>query len=609
MRHALLSLTAALALAVALPAVPPAAAQTKTSYALSHGDGPKYPAGFKHLDYVNPDAPKGGELRLSTPAGFDSLNPFIPKGDSAPGLGFVYETLMVSPPDDDLSEYGLIAETVEVPEDLTWVAFTLRPEAKFADGAAVTAEDVVWSFEQIKRDGEPMMQFYYANVEKAEALGPRKVKFSFSGPKNRELPQIVGQLPVLQKSLWQKRGFDKVTLEPWAGSGPYRIESFEANRSITYARRDDWWAKDLPINRGRYNFDRIRYDVYRDQTVAREAFKSGQYDFRGENSGREWATFYNFPAIEQGLVKKEMVRHERPAGLSGFVFNTRRALFQDVRVRRALMLAWDFEWVNKNLAHSAYYRPSSYFDNSEFAARGEPTPEELKYLEPLRDKLPEEVFGPAWQAPVSDGSGFDRRNLREAARLLKEAGWAVKDGRLVNAQGQPFAFEFMLQDPAYERMAAPWAQALQRLGITMTMRAVDSAQYVNRLRAFEYDVVYTGWGQSNSPGNEQRSYFSSAAADSPAGRNWPGIKDPAVDALVDAIIAAPNRAELVAATRALDRVLTWGHYIVPTFGLNADRIAWWDKFGMPAKVPKNGVDFLAWWIDPAKAEKLRAARQ
>lgn len=592
-------------LALALSAPISAQAQSgKVSHALTLGDAPKYPAGFKQLDYVNVNAPKGGELKLSTPAGFDSLNPFIPKGDEAPGLGMIYETLMSQPPDDDLSEYGLIAETVEVPDDLSWIVFNLRAEAKWANGKPITADDVAWSFEQIKIAGEPMLQHYYANVQKAEVLSPRKVKFHFSGPKNRELPQIMGQLPVLQKADWEKRGFDKVTLEKWEGSGPYRIDSVEPNRTIIYTRRNDWWAKDLPISKGRYNFDRIRYDVYRDQTVAREAFKSGQYDFRGENSAREWSVFYDFPAMTQGLAKKQEFKHERPGGIGGFIFNTRRDKFQDARVRKALALAWDFEWYNKNMAYGAYYHPSSYFDNSEFAARGEPSPEELKLLEPLRDKLPKEVFGPAWKAPASDGSGQDRKNLREATRLLKEAGWEVKNGKLVNAKGEAFVLELLLRDATYERMGGPWAQALQRLGITLNMRTVDSAQYVNRIRSFDFDVIYSGWGQSNSPGNEQRSYFHSTAADNPGGRNYAGIRNPAIDALVEAVIAAPSRAALIPAVRALDRALTWNWYIAPTLGHNADRIAYWDKFGMPEKNPKNGVDVMAWWVDPAKAAKL-----
>lgn len=603
-------LSALLALTLTNPTVAQTGAQTgKTSHALSLIGTPKYGPDFKQLDYVNPNAPKGGEVKLYAVGGFDSLNPFIPKGDEAPGLGLVYETLMVSPMDDDTSEYGLIAESVEVPEDLSWVTFNLRAEAKWADGKTITAEDVAWSFEQIQKHGDPQLQLYYANVQKAEVLGPRKVKFHFSGPKNRELPQIMGQLPVVQKAQWEKRGFDKTTLEPWTGSGPYKIAGLEANRFIVYERRNDWWAKDLPINKGRYNFDRIRYDLYRDTTVTLEAFKSGQYDFRRENIARVWATGYDFPAVQQGLVKKVELPHERPSGLSGFVFNIRRAKFQDVRVRRALTLAFDYEWTNKTFFYGGYSRSSSYFENSDFAARGEPSAAELKLLEPFRDKLPKEVFGPAYQAPTSDGSGQDRRNLREAARLLKEAGWEVRDSRLRNAKGETLDIEFLLSDPTYERIVAPWTQNLQRLGVALTMRTVDSAQYIARLRSFDYDMVFSGWGQSNSPGNEQRSFFSSAAADNTSSSNWIGLKDPVVDKLIDAVIYAPDRDSLITATRALDRVLTWGQYLIPGWSLRADRIVYWDKFGLPPKTPKNGTDFMAWWVDPAKAAKLAAAKQ
>lgn len=584
-------------------------AQTTTIHALSLVGAPKYPAGFTQLDYVNPAAPKGGEVKFFAIGGFDSLNPFIPKGDDAPGLNLLYETLMGTPADDDTTEYGMLAESVEVPADLSWVTFNLRPEAKWADGAPVTAADVVWSFEQMKAHGHPQTQFYYANVQKAEALAPRQVKFSFSGPRNRELPQIMGQLPVVQKAQWEKRGFEKTSMEPWTGSGPYRIATVEANRFIVFERRADWWGKDLPLNRGRYNFDRVRYDMYRDSTVTLEAFKAGQYDFRRENIARVWATGYDFPAVAQGLVKKVELPHERPSGLSGFVFNLRRGKFQDLRVRRALALAFDYEWTNKTFFFGGYQRSSSFFENSDFAARGTPSPEELKLLEPHRASLPPEVFGPAYQAPVSDGSGQDRRNLREAARLLKEAGWEVKDGQLRNPRGEALEIEFLLSDPTYERIAAPWGQNLQRLGVKLTLRTVESAQYIARLRAFDYDVVFSGWGQSNSPGNEQRSFFTSAAADNPASSNWAGIKSAAIDALVDAVIYAPDRAALVTATRALDRALTWGHYLVPGWSLRADRFAYWDKFGLPPKTPKNGTDIWAWWVDPAKAAKLAAARQ
>lgn len=607
MRSVLLP-AALLALALSAP-ISAQAQATKTSHALSLLGAPKYPAGFTQLDYVNVNAPKGGEYRASAVGGFDSLNPFIPKGDEAPGLALVYETLMGSPMDDDTSEYGLIAESVEVPDDLSFVTFNLRAEAKWADGKPITAEDVAWSFEQIQKHGEPMLQLYYANVQKAEVINPRKVKFSFSGPKNRELPQIMGQLPVVQKAMWEKRGFDKPTLEPWTGSGPYKIVGFEANRYITYERRTDWWAKDLPLNKGRYNFDRIRYDMYRDTTVLLEAFKSGQFDFRAENIARNWHTAYDIPAVTQGLIQKAELPHQRPAGLSGFLFNLRKGKFHDVRVRRALSLAFDYEWTNKTFFYGGYTRSNSYFQNSDFAARGEPSADELKLLEPLRDQLPKEVFGPAFVAPASDGSGQDRKNLREAAVLLKAAGWEVKNGKLIDAKGEAFTIEFLLSDPSYERLVGPWAQNLQRLGITLTIRTVDSAQYITRLRAFDYDTIFSGWGQSNSPGNEQRSFFSSQAADNPASRNWIGLKNPAVDKLIDAVIYAPDRDTLITATRALDRALTWGYYLVPGWHLPADRVVYWDKFGRPDKNPKNGVDFFAWWIDPAKAAKLSNSRQ
>lgn len=603
------ALALALACGIAASAPLTSALAQSPQHALSLIGEPKYKPGFTQLDYINPNAPKGGEIRLSALGGFDSLNPFIPKGDDAPGLGLVYETLMTSTPDDDTSEYGLIAESVEVPDDMSWVAFNLRAEAKWPDGKAISAEDVAWTFEQIKLHGQPQLQLYYANVQRAEVLSPRKVKFHFSGPTNRELPQIMGQLPVVQKAQWEKRGFDKVSLDPWQGSGAYRIAGFEANRFIVYERRNDWWAKDLPVNQGRYNFERIRYDLYRDSTVTLEAFKSGQYDFRAENIARVWATGYDFPALQQGLVKKQEIAHERPTGLSGFIFNTRRPKFQDVRVRRALTLAFDFEWTNKTFFYDSYQRSSSFFENSVFAARGEPSPEELKLLEPYRAQLPKEVFGPAYKAPASDGTGVDRRNLREAARLLKEAGWEVKDGALRNGKGETLNIEFLIGDPSYERIVAPWGQALQRLGVQLSLRTVDSAQYVQRLRSFDYDMVYTGWGQSNSPGNEQRSFFSSAAADNSASQNWAGIKNPVADALIEKVIYAPDRDSLIHATRALDRVLSAGQYLVPGWSLRYDRIAYWDKFGMPDKTPKNGVDFLAWWIDPAKAERIRAAQQ
>ena len=598
-------LVVALALVAALAV--PAAAQPKvnTFHALSLLDAPKYGPGFAALDYANVDAPKGGEIRLASTGGFDSFNPFIIKGEAAPGVGLLYETLMTSPNDDVSSEYGLIAENVEVPEDLSWVAFNLRPQARWHDGKPITADDVVFSFATLKEKGEPLYRFYYANVAKVETLSERRVKFSFSGPRNRELPQIMGQLPVLPKHYWQDRDFEKTSLDPPLGSGAYRVKEFETNRSVTYERIKDWWGRDLPINRGRYNFDRIRYDVYRDATVTLEAFKAGRYDFRAENSAKNWATGYDFPALREGLAVKQEIPHARPTGMQAFVFNTRRAKFADSRVRQALGYAFDFEWSNRNLFFGQYHRTRSFFSNSELEARGLPSPDELKLLEPLRDKLPPEVFTREYQPPRTDGSGNIRDNLRAGLQLLRAAGWSVKDNRLVGPKGEAMEIEFLLVQPDFERVVQPLIRNLERFGIQSRIRTVDSAQYQNRVRDFDFDIVVGGWGQSESPGNEQREFWTSAAADRPGSRNTAGIRNPAIDALVDAVIAAPDRKSLVTATRALDRALQWNHYVIPNWHLTFDRIAYWNRFGRSAVNPKYSVDLFAWWFDPAKDAALK----
>jgi microcin C transport system substrate-binding protein len=588
-------------------AAAPPGAQTKvtTHHALSLLGEPKYGPDFRALDYVNVDAPKGGEVRLIDIGGYDSLNPYIIKGESAPGIGLIYETLMTSTSDDATSEYGLIAESVDVPDDLSWVAFKLRPGARWHDGKPITADDVVWSFDTLKEKGAPAYRFYYANVTKAERLAADRVKFHFSGPKNRELPQIMGQLPVLPKHSFANRDFDKTTLEPPLGSGPYRVKSLEPNRSIIYERVADHWGKDLALNRGRNNYDLVRYDMYRDTTVALEAFKARQYDFRSENSAKNWATAYDLPAVTQGQAIKREVRHGRPTGMQAFAFNLRRDKFADRRVRQALGYAFDFEWASKNLFFGQYVRTASYFSNSDLAATGQPGPAELKLLEPLRAQLPPEAFGPAYAPPATDGSGDLRDNLRKAFALLKDAGWTVKDKVLTGPGGAKMEIEFLLASPEFERIVSPYARNLERLGVKAAIRTVDSAQYQNRVREFDFDVIVANFAQSESPGNEQREYWSSAAAGRPGSRNVIGIKNLGIDALVDAVIAAPDRAGLVAATRALDRALTWGHYVVPHWHLTVDRIAYWNRFGMPAVTPKYGVDLFAWWIDPAKDAALK----
>jgi microcin C transport system substrate-binding protein len=597
----------ALSLFLGLPQWAAAGAEPAHAVAL-HGT-PKYPPDFAHFDYADPGAPKGGTVRLAEIGGFDSLNPFILKGTAAAGLGRTFDTLTVQSEDEPFTEYGLVAESIRRDPQQRWVEFRLRPEARFHDGSPITAEDVAFTLELLKTRGHPFYRAYYKDIERAVVKGPRTVRFQFAVAGNRELPLIVGQLPVLSKDWWKDRDFTKTTLEPLLGSGPYRVEKVDPGRSITYQRVDDYWARDLPVNRGRHNFDVIRIDYYRDDTVALEAFKAGEYDFRQENVAKNWAVGYDGPALRDGLIKKEEIPHERPTGMQAFVFNTRKALFADRRVRWALAHAFDFEWANKNLFHGAYTRTKSYFSNSELAARGLPSAAERALLEPYRDRLPPEVFTRAYEPPSTDGSGNPRRNLRTAARLLKEAGWVVRGGRLVHGEtGEPFAFELLLVSPSFERVALPFQRNLKRLGIEMRVRTVDPAQYQKRLDRFDFDMVVASFGQSLSPGNEQRDYWTSVAADTPGSRNLAGIKDPVVDALVEKIILAPDREALVTATRALDRVLLWGHYVIPHWHLRYFRVAYWDKFGRPRITPKYGLGFDTWWVDRDRARRLQAIR-
>lgn len=574
-----------------------------------HGQ-PKYHSDFQHFDYVNSNAPKGGEARLAAIGSFDSFNPFIIRGQAADGLGLVFESLVTGSADEAFTEYGRIAESIEMPEDRSYVIFTLRPQARFHDGTPITADDVIFSFETLKAKGDPFYRFYYANVAGVERLGERRVKFSFSGGQNRELPLIMGQLPVLSKAYWQNRDFEATTLEPPVGSGPYRVERFEPGRFIVYKRDENYWGKDLPVNRGSYNFDRMRYDYYRDTTVALEAFKAGEYDIRPENVAKLWATGYDFPAAQQGLVKKEELRHQRPSGMQGLAYNLRRPLFQDPRVRQALAYALDFEWTNRNLFYDQYTRTKSYFDNSELASSGLPSKEELAILEPLRDQLPKEVFTETYAPPVGGDPARMRENFSRALALLKEAGWTFKDRKLVNAQGQPFRFEILLSEPTWERIVLPFVRNLERLGIEADVRTVDSAQYENRVRDFDFDMVVNSWGQSLSPGNEQREFWGSQAADTPGSRNVAGIKNPAIDRLIDLVIAAPDRESLITRVRALDRVLLWSHLAIPNWHIPYDRVAYWDKLGRPEVVPMQGAQIFTWWVDPGKAaalEKRKAA--
>ncbi len=599
-------LTAALFSALVFLAAP-AHAEVRTAHGLAMHGEPKYPAGFKHFDYVNPDAPKGGTLRLHAIGTFDTLNPHIIKGQ-APGLiGLMYETLMSGSADEAFTEYGLIAETITVPDDRSWVEFALRPQARWHDGQPITPDDVVFSFNILKEKGAPRYRLYYSAVDTVSRTGPRSVKFTFKPGDNRELPLILGQLPVLPKHYWQSRKFDETTLEVPLGSGPYRVAGFEPGRFMVMERVKDYWGQDLPTVRGYYNFDTVRIDYFRDTTVALEAFKAGQYDFREENESKKWATQYDFPAIQTGQVKKEKLANENPTGMQGYAFNLRRPLFQDARVRQALAYAFDFEWANQNLFYGQYERTESYFSNSELASKGLPSPQELAILKPLASQIPPEVFSAEYRAPKSDGSGNIRPNLRLALDLLKQAGWEVKNGRLTNAEGKLFEFEILLAQPTWERITGPFVGNLERLGIKATIRTVDSAQYENRERQFDFDMIVEVWGESLSPGNEQREFWTSESADQPGSRNTIGIRNPAIDTLVDLVIAAPDRETLVTRTRALDRVLLWNHYVIPHWHIGYDRVAYWDKFGRPSVIPPRGFQLFAWWIDTTKPLAAAAA--
>jgi microcin C transport system substrate-binding protein len=572
-----------------------------------HGE-PKYGPGFRHFDYVNPDAPKGGTIRLGVPGTFDSFNPFIPKGNV--GAGVSAETLLVDSADEPFSEYGLIAATIEVPDDRSWAIFTLRPEARWHDGKPITVEDVIFSLDILKSKGQPFYRFYYGGVARAEKLGPRRVKFVFSQKGNRELPLIVGQMPILPKHYWAARDFEATTLEPPLESGPYRVKAFEPGRYVIAEREKDYWGANLPVNRGQNNFDSIRYDYYRDDNVIREAIKGGEIDFRQETQAKAWALDYDVPAVRAGWLKKEEIRHFSPTGMQALVYNTRREVFMDRKVRQALGYAFDFEWTNKNLFFGQYVRSRSYFSNSELASSGLSQGAELAILERYRGRIPDEVFTQPYEPPVTDGSGWPRENLRKAFALLAQAGWVVRDMRLINARtAQPFAFEILLANEGLERIVAPFVRNLARLGIEARIRIVDQSQYINRLRSFDYDMIAAGWPSSESPGNEQRESWTSAAADSPAGSNYAGIKDPVVDELVELVISAPDRESLIARTRALDRVLLSGYYVIPNWYTRVQRILYWDKFSRPSVAVKTGTSIAYWWYDTAKAVRLEEARE
>ncbi len=578
--------------------VPNLARAQEPTHGLSLFGAPALGKNFAHYPYVNPQAPKGGELRVAAIGSFDNLNNFTIKGSAAEGLGMIYDTLMDTSLDEPSTAYGLIAETVSHPADYASVTFVLRKQARFHDGSPVRAEDVAFSLEAL-RAANPFYRAYYRDVAGTDILGPHTIRIRFAARGNRELPLILGQLPILPKAYWTRdaRSLEETTLDPPPGSGPYIIERINAGRSITYKRNENYWARDLNVAQGRFNFERIKYEYFGDDTIAFEALKAGDIDYRREFSSRIWATGYDTDAVTQNRLKLETVPLKNGKGMQAFIFNTRRSPFDDARVREALNWAYDFEWTNKNLFYGQYARTGSFFEGSELAATGKPDAAELKFLEPLRGQIPDKTFGLRIANPVADGSGNIRTHLRKARALLEEAGWKIDAGKLKRGSAQ-FEMEFLLVQPAFERIVAPYIRNLERLGITARTRIIDPSQYQNRLNNYDFDAVVASFGQSLSPGNEQRDYWSSQSADTPGGKNLIGIRDPAVDALIEKLIFAASRAELVAATRALDRVLLSNHYVVPQWHAPHERLAYWQKLAHPARMPGLALGFPdLWWHD------------
>ncbi|MFT6908130.1 MAG: microcin C transport system substrate-binding protein [Oleiphilaceae bacterium] len=583
---------------LATPAL--ASEETKGQHGVAMHGELKYAPDFTHFEYANPTAPKGGTLKLAVLGdNFDSFNPYILKGVAAAGVSYLYQTLTEHSEDEAFSEYALIAEKVYIPEDRSSVTFYINPQAKFSDGSNIRAEDVEFSFKTLTthEQANPGYSSYYADVASVKVSDPFTIQFIFKNNLNKELPLILGQIPILSKAYWTKNDFGRSSLDIPIGNGPYIIESVDPGRTVTLKRDENYWAKDLPVNQGRYNFDKIVFEYYKDNTVALEAFKAGEYDFRVERTARNWANSYTGQKFDSGELIKEEISHEQPAGMQAFVINTRRELFKDQRVREALSYAFDFEWTNENLFNGQYARNQSYFENSELASRGLPSEVELELLSPLKGQIPDSVFTTAFSSPSTKAPSSIRKNLRAASKLLKEAGWVVENNKLINSKTKKlFTFEFLLYQKDFERVVQPFIKNLEKLGIETVIRVVDTTQYINRRRSFDFDVMVGGFGQSSSPGNEQREYWHSSKANIEGSRNLAGISSPAIDQLIELVISAPDRKALVSRTHALDRVLLAGHYVIPNWFNPVERIAYTNQLAHPEVSPKSGVSIDTWWF-------------
>ncbi|MGD8484025.1 MAG: extracellular solute-binding protein [Thioalkalispiraceae bacterium] len=572
---------------------------------IGYGYQAKYVPGFKHFDYVKPDAPKGGQIVLAGFGNFDSFNPFILKGVSAEGLGtLVFETLMVQSQDEPYSLYGHLAEDIQLARDRLSVTFRLNRKARFSDGSPVLAEDVKFSFDTIRSDkGHPYYRFYWADIKRAVVLNTRTIRFEFAR-KNPELHLITAQIPIFSRKWVGDTPFDKLNRKLPVGSGPYVVSEFELGKNVTYQRNPDYWAKDFPTRRGMFNFDKVKYKYYKDSTVMLEALKAGEFDYILVNHSKQWARDYVGPQFVSGKIIKQELPHKNNAGMQGFFFNTRRDLFKDKRVRKALTLAFDFDWSNRKLFYNQYTRCDSYFSNSELASRGLPQGDELQLLNRFRNQLPDEVFNQEWHPPSTDEPGELRQNLRQAKKLLEQAGWFVKEGALQNAQGRRFEFDVMLAQKGFERILAPYAYNLKKLGIKLNYRTVDVSLYNRRTRTFDFDMIVSSYSQSQSPGNELYSFWHSRSADQEGSRNLMGINNPVIDQLIDKVVFARNRQQLITATRALDRVMLHGEYLIPNWYIAVHRLAYWDKFSYPETLPlyysADPWVLSTWWVKKSK---------